>query len=206
VRFSDWPLQVCLSFNIVSFLVFLVKLLSTFIPCYTSSYDPLDLIDRTSFFFWWLGNPMQAMASSFLRFLYHTRRRTKVSRSPLDELSACRRDPLPDNTQHSQQTSMPPAGFKSTFSAGSPHLTPHSHWDWPNYIRCRNYNNAAVIFSISVLLFFSYIETIQFGTLLVQCQSVNSDTSKTMTRAGAHSTPEHSCWTNGIRALLTVRI
>jgi len=33
------------------------------------------------------------------------------------EISSSRR-PLPDNTQHSQQTSMPPVGFKPTISAG----------------------------------------------------------------------------------------
>jgi len=36
-------------------------------------------------FFLWRSGPMQAMASSFLRFLDHTRRRMTVSRIPLDE-------------------------------------------------------------------------------------------------------------------------
>jgi len=55
------------------------------------------------------------MASSFLRFLDHTQRRTTVGGTPLDEWSA----PLPDNTQHSQQTNIhAPLGFEPTISAG----------------------------------------------------------------------------------------
>jgi len=45
-----------------------------------------------------------AMASSFTSFLDHTHRRTTVGRTPLDEWSA--RRPLPDNTQHSQETNI----------------------------------------------------------------------------------------------------
>ena len=45
--------------------------------------------------------PQWARAASFTRFLDHTPRRTAVGRTPLDEWSA---RPLPDNTQHSQQT------------------------------------------------------------------------------------------------------
>jgi hypothetical protein len=61
------------------------------------------------------------MASSYLKFLDHTQRRTTVGRTPLDEWSARRRDlyltthnthkrPLPDNTQHSQQTDIHATG------------------------------------------------------------------------------------------------
>ena len=50
----------------------------------------------------------------FLRFLGHTQRHITVGRTPLD---ASQR-PLPDNTQHSQQTFMPPVGFEPTVSAG----------------------------------------------------------------------------------------
>jgi len=39
-----------------------------------------------------LCDPTRVMASSFLRFLDHTQRRTTVGRTPLDELSAHRRD------------------------------------------------------------------------------------------------------------------
>jgi len=37
------------------------------------------------FFFLWLCDPIRVMASSFLRFLDHTQRRTTVGRTPLDE-------------------------------------------------------------------------------------------------------------------------
>ena len=40
---------------------------------------------------------------------------TTVGKTPLDEGSA---RPLPDNTQHSQQTSVPPAGFQPAIPAG----------------------------------------------------------------------------------------
>jgi len=53
-----------------------------------------------------------------LRFLDHTQRHTTVGRTPLDEWSACRMDFYPYNTQHSQETSISPAGFYLTNSAG----------------------------------------------------------------------------------------
>ena len=46
------------------------------------------------FFFLWRCDPTRVMASSFLRFLDHTQRRTTVGRTPLDEWSARRRDAL----------------------------------------------------------------------------------------------------------------
>jgi len=59
------------------------------------------------------------MASSFLRFLDHTQRRTTVGRTPLDEWSARRRDLyLTTHNIHNRQTSMPPVGFEPTISAG----------------------------------------------------------------------------------------
>jgi hypothetical protein len=42
------------------------------------------------------------LASSVLRFRDHTKGRTTVGRSPLDEWSARRRDLYLTNTQHSQ--------------------------------------------------------------------------------------------------------
>ena len=45
-----------------------------------------------------------------LRFLDHTHSSRRV-------ISSSQR-PLPENTQHSKQTSMPPAGFEPTISAG----------------------------------------------------------------------------------------
>ena len=37
------------------------------------------------FFFLWRCDPTRVMASSFLRFIDHTQRRTTVGRTPLDE-------------------------------------------------------------------------------------------------------------------------
>ena len=55
----------------------------------------------------------------FTRFLDHTQRRTTVGRTPLDEWSARRRDLcLTTHNTHNRQTSILPAGFETTFSAG----------------------------------------------------------------------------------------
>ena len=67
----------------------------------------------------WRCGPTPAMASSCLRFLYHTQRRTTVGRTPLDTWSARRRDLcLTTHDTHNRQTSMPPVGFEPTSSAG----------------------------------------------------------------------------------------
>jgi hypothetical protein len=59
------------------------------------------------------------MASSFLRFLDHTQRRTTVDSTPLDEWSARRRDLyLTTHNTHNKQISVPPVEFKPTISAG----------------------------------------------------------------------------------------
>jgi len=52
-------------------------------------------------------------------FLDHTQRRTTVGRTPLDELSACRRDfYLTTHDTHSRQIFMPPVGFEPKILAG----------------------------------------------------------------------------------------
>ena len=52
-------------------------------------------------------------------FLDHTRRRSAVGRTPLDEWSARRRDLyLTTHDTHNRQISMPPVGFEPTISAG----------------------------------------------------------------------------------------
>jgi hypothetical protein len=52
-------------------------------------------------------------------FLDHTRRRSTVGRTPLDEWSAHRRDLyLTTHDTHNRQISMPPVGFEPTISAG----------------------------------------------------------------------------------------
>ena len=64
--------------------------------------------------------PQWARAASFLRFLYHTQRRTTISRTPLDERSGCRRDFY--LTTHTTLTRdrhpCPPVGFEPVISAG----------------------------------------------------------------------------------------
>ena len=71
-----------------------------------------------TFIFLWRCGPMRAMASSFLRLLDHTQRRTTVGRTPLDEWSARRRDLyLKTHNIHNRQTSMHPVGLEPTISA-----------------------------------------------------------------------------------------
>ena len=71
------------------------------------------------FFFMWCCDQTRVMASSFLRFLDHTQRRTTVGRIPLDEWSARRRDfCLTTHNTDNKQTSMPLVGFEPTFPAG----------------------------------------------------------------------------------------
>jgi len=70
-------------------------------------------------FFLWCCSPTRAKASPFLRFLDHTKRRTAVSRTPLDEWSDHGRNLyLTTHNTYQRQTSMPPAGFELTISAG----------------------------------------------------------------------------------------
>jgi hypothetical protein len=69
-------------------------------------------------FFLWRRDPTRVMASSFLRFLDHIRRRTAVGRTPLNEWSARHRDLcLTTHSTHNRQTSMPPVEFEPTISA-----------------------------------------------------------------------------------------
>jgi hypothetical protein len=66
----------------------------------------------------WRCDPTRVMASSFLRFLDHTRRHTTVGRTPLDEWSArCRDLCVTTHNTHNIQTSMPLVGLEPTISA-----------------------------------------------------------------------------------------
>ena len=59
------------------------------------------------------------MERLFFVFLDHTKRRSTVGRTPLDERSARRRDLYPTtHDTHNRQISMPPVGFEPTISAG----------------------------------------------------------------------------------------
>ena len=54
------------------------------------------------------------MKHLFLMFLDHTQRRSTVSRTPLDERSARRRDLyLTTHDTHNRQISMPPGGIRT---------------------------------------------------------------------------------------------
>jgi hypothetical protein len=70
-------------------------------------------------FFLWRNSPPWARASSFMRFLDHTQRRTTFGRTPLDKRSTRSRDLyLTIHNTHNRQTSMPPVGSEPTISAG----------------------------------------------------------------------------------------
>jgi len=78
----------------------------------------------------WRCYPKWAMASSFLRFLYHTQRRITVCRTSLDEWSARRRD-LYLTTLNTDIHA--PGGIRahnsSKRAAVDPRLRPRGHWD-----------------------------------------------------------------------------
>ena len=81
----------------------------------------------------WRCGPTRAMASSFMRFLDHTQRRTTVGRTPLDEWSARRRNLyLTTHNTHNRQTSMPRGGIRthdlSRRAAADLRLRPRGHW------------------------------------------------------------------------------
>jgi hypothetical protein len=88
---------------------------------------------ETNFIFLWRCDPTRVMASSFLRFLHHTQRRTTVGRTSLDEWSVRRMDLyLTTHNIHNRQTSMP-GGIRthdiSRQAAADRRLRPRGHWD-----------------------------------------------------------------------------
>jgi len=81
------------------------------------------------------NSPQWARATSFTRFLDHTRRHTTVGRTPLDEWSARRRD-LYLTTQYSQETEIhAPCGIwthnQSKRAAADSRFRPRGDWDHP---------------------------------------------------------------------------
>ena len=66
-------------------------------------------------YYFFLRNSYQwARASSFTRFLDHTQRRTTVGRKSSERVIRSSQRPLPDNTQHSQQTDIhAPGGIRT---------------------------------------------------------------------------------------------
>ena len=82
----------------------------------------------------WRCDLTRVMASSFLRFLDHTQRRTTFGRTPLDEWSPGSRDLyLTTHNTHKRQHIHAPGGFRthdpSRRAAANLRLTPHGHWD-----------------------------------------------------------------------------
>jgi hypothetical protein len=78
----------------------------------------ISLISQ-SFFSLWRCGPTWPRVSSFLRFIDHTQTETP-GRAPLDECSDRRWDLyLTTHNTHNRQTSIPPAGFEYTISAGA---------------------------------------------------------------------------------------
>jgi hypothetical protein len=82
------------------------------------SVPPPARYRETYAFFLWRCDPTRAMASSFMRFQDHTRRRTTAGRTSLEERSARRRDLyLTTHNTHNRPTSMTPAGFEPIIPA-----------------------------------------------------------------------------------------
>jgi hypothetical protein len=89
-------------------------------PLCLMAYVGKNLVFNLFFFVLCRCDPTRVMASSFLRFLDHTRS-TTVRRTSLDEWSARRRDLyLTTHNTHNRQTSMLPVGFNSFFNDTAP--------------------------------------------------------------------------------------
>ena len=63
-------------------------------------------------------SPQWARASSFMRFSTSDTTTHHSRQDSSGRVISPTQRPLPDNTQHSQQTSMPPVGIEPTISAG----------------------------------------------------------------------------------------
>jgi len=116
--------QVCTQLHKMQMLQSLTKyadfILKSSIPSIFRSMYSLGLLfqPNVQYFFLWRNGPQWAM-TSFTRFLDHIQRRTTVSRTHLDEWSARRRGLyLTTHNTNKRQTSMHPAGFEPTISAG----------------------------------------------------------------------------------------
>jgi hypothetical protein len=83
-------------------------------PAFTNAFAR-----RPPFILYGTTVPQWARASSFMRFLDHTQRRTTVGRTSLDEWSARRRDLfMATHNTRNRQTSPSPVRFEPIFSAG----------------------------------------------------------------------------------------
>jgi hypothetical protein len=95
----------------------------------------------TYLFFFLVQQPPWTRASSFTRFVHTTTHHSRYDFSGRVISSSQR--PLPDNTQHSQQTDIHvPGGIRthnpSKRAAADPRLRPRGYWDW---LRCFSQSN-----------------------------------------------------------------
>ena len=114
----------------------------------------LSLFQHCFFVFLWRCDPSLAMASSFMRFLDHTKRRITVGRTPLDEWSARRRD-LYLTTLITERHPCPPGGIRthdlSRRVAADLRLRPRGHWDrHPVQIRNMFWNEESTDVHVSI--------------------------------------------------------
>jgi hypothetical protein len=89
---------------------------------------------KTSLLFLWRRDPTRVMASSYLRFLDHTQRRTAVGKDSSGRVISSSHRPLPHNTQHSRQTNIHASGGIRTHhlsrrAAAKQRLRPRGYWD-----------------------------------------------------------------------------
>ena len=114
---------------------------------------------QSTLFCFWRDSPQWARASSVTRFLDHIRLTTVAQDSSGRMISSSKR-PLPDNTQHSQQTDIhAPGGFRthnlSRRAAVGLRLRTRSHWDNSKHIK--KYNLSTVILNnflqLNILIF-----------------------------------------------------
>jgi hypothetical protein len=99
-------------------------------------WPPVALQPSAGYDLLWLCSSAQAMASSFTRFRDHTKRRATVSRTPFGRVISSSQRPVPDKTQHIQQTNIhAPRGIRtydrSRWEAVDLRLKLRDHWDWP---------------------------------------------------------------------------
>ena len=129
----DWYIYGMFSQNVAIMSNFVWKN-STYLNKSLRLYCPNE--DSRYFFFCGAATQRWSWFPHSWGFLDHTQRRTTVGRTPLDEWSARRRDHLPDNTQHSQQTNIhAPGGIRthdlSRRAAADLRLRPRDDWDRP---------------------------------------------------------------------------
>ena len=118
---------------------------------------------RRLFVSFWRDRPF-----SFTRFLDPRQRRTTVSRTPLDEWSAPRRELyLTTHNTHNRQTSKPPMGFEPTISADERpqtlRLRPRGHWHRQDFFRIRKKGKTSPYLHLQFAFSFIYNQRLGFA-------------------------------------------